>query len=1045
MKSYNLHLIRYFFLLSSLFCLGFSYKLSAQATNNVWLFGTNAGLDFTTSPPTPITSPLSSLEGTATVSDNNGDLLFYTNGVTIWDRNNTVMPNGNGLLGGSSSTQAALIIPLANYCNKYIVFTTQDHQQNGDIRYSIVDMCLNNGFGDVVAGQKNIFLTTDMTEKLTSVLHSNGSDIWVISHKLSSSQFYAWKVSPDGTVAPPVISSTGFNYAWNNMIGPLKASPDGTKLAACTTFNSYSCELLNFNKNSGSITYDRNLMNYGVSGGVYGLEFSPNSQLLYISSLWGTSTLSQFDLTTNALLQLSSISGNYHHGALQLGIDGRIYHARNLQSFVGVINNPNTVGVGCNYVDNGQPLLAGTQCNAGFPVFNPYALTITQPVIANLISDTLVNLCSGSQYNVNIPVDCNATVLWNTGSTSPILTISQPGTYSVTVTNACGQLFDTVVVQMDANSASMSLPADMFYCNFPVGGVDIVPDYQGTLTGTETYHWNNGSTNSTLHITTTGTYWLEFDNGCSVITDSIIVSSGSSPSINLPATLNVCEDNYPVSITPVVTNYTSFSWSDNEPALQRFINAPGVYTLTATNPCGSVSSSITVNTLYNPTVTLPNDIDTCVSPGNQVIINVTTSQSPVITWNTGQSTSAISVNTSGIYYVDAVNQCGTASDTLLITLNYFPELIGPATSTFCSGQSTQLTPQVNNATTIIWEDGSTIIPRIITEPGVYTLIAANQCGADTLSTTVEIQQLPDVQLVSVIDTCLNWAESMSISATGTFVDSFTWSSGSSGATETILNSGVYWVVGENFCGTDTAFVDVTIQYYPQLWMPAVLDTCFTEGGFYYTAQGSGGSYSWSSGATSATELFTQEGSYTCTLTNACGSTSSTIQVNKVADIEITIPSDSMLFCADALEQGSLGIEANYPYQLLNDQNQVIDGNIIETGWYTVLASNACGQLKDSIYIDLMEEMYLYLPNTFTPNKDETNELFDDAGYNYLIERIEIFNRWGEVIYSETGDFSGWDGNYHGLPSPDGIYQVQVIYNDCAGRRERFNGHVLLLR
>lgn len=1016
-----------------------------QQTNATWLFGTNAGLDFTTSPPTPITSPLTSLEGTATISDNNGDLLFYTNGMTIWDRNNAVMPNGSGILGGSSSTQPALIIPLANYCNKYIVFTSQDHTQSGQIRYSVVDLCLNGGFGDVVANQKNILLTSGMSEKLTSVMHSNGSDIWVISHKLSSSQFYAWKVSPDGTVAPPVISAAGFNYASNNMIGPLKASPDGTKLAACTTFNSYSCELLNFNKNTGVVTFDRNLMNYGVVGGVYGLEFSPNGQLLYISSLWSTCKLYQFDLATNNLLELSSISGNYHHGALQAGIDGKIYHARNLQAFVGVINSPNTVGLGCNYVDNGQALFAGTQCNAGFPGFNPFSLSGTQAVVSNLISDTLVTICSGGQYSVNIPVDCNATVLWNTGSQLPNQTFTQTGTYSVIVTNPCGQLFDTVVVQMDNNSASMSLPADLFYCNFPAAGVTIVPEFQGTLNGGETYHWSDGSSNSTIHVTNPGTYWLEFDNGCFVDTDTIVIYSGSLPFVDMPLTMDICVNDYPGTLIPNVTNYTSFSWSDGETSLQRSVNAPGVYTLTATNTCGSVSSSITVSTLDNPSVILPNDLDTCIYPGTNVTINAVSDQFSVLTWNTGEHTTGIQVNASGVYFVNAVNQCGVSSDTMSVTLHFYPEIIGPAAFTICEGQSADLTPQVNNAVTAIWEDGSSTIPRTITQEGIYILIATNQCGSDTLTTNVSVQQLPDVQLQSLIDTCLAIGGEITVSAMGTGVDLFTWSLGNNGATGIIANSGNYWVSGENSCGSDTAFLTVNIQYFPQLWLPAVLDTCFTEEGFYYTAQGSGGSYSWSSGSNTATEWFNQEGIYTCTLTNSCGSVSSSIEINKLADIEISVPFDSMLFCVDALGQATLGIEANYPYQLLNDQNQVVGGNIIETGWYTVLASNACGQLIDSVYIDLMEEMYLYLPNTFTPNKDETNELYDDAGYNYLIERVEIFNRWGEIIYSEIGDFSGWDGNYHGLPCPDGIYQVQVFYSDCAGRRERFNGHVLLLR
>lgn len=1026
--------------------LGLFFTVSyAQQTNATWLFGTNAGLDFSTNPPTAISSPLTSLEGTASISDNNGDLLFYTNGMTMWDRDYLIMPNGTGIQGGSSSTQAALIIPLANYCNKYYVFTSQDHTQAGDIRYSLVDMCLNSGFGDVVAAQKNIFLTTGMSEKLTSVLHGNGSDIWIISHKLSSAEFYAWKVTPDGTVSAPVISSVGFSYAWNNMIGPIKASPDGTKLAACTTFNSYSCELLNFNKNTGAITYDRNLMNYGVPGGVYGLEFSPNSQLLYISSLWGTSTLSQFDLATNSLTQLSSIPGNYHHGALQLGIDGKIYHARNLQSFVGVINNPNTVGVGCNYVDNGQALMAGTQCNAGFPVFNPYSLSGTQPVTANLISDTLVTLCPGGQYTTTVGMDCNATILWSNGSNSPTLTITQPGTYSVILTNPCGQLFDTVVVQMDNSGASMTLPADMNFCTFPAGGVTITPTIQGTPNGTETYTWNNGSQNTTLQANAPGTYWLEYGSSCGVVADTVVISVGVSPSITLPPSITVCEDDYPYTLIPVLADYNSFSWSDGVLTLQRQINGPGTYTLSADNLCGTTTASVTVATGFAPTVSLPVDIDTCLNAGNGVPIVASVTNATSLVWNTGGQTNSITATVSGTYVLDVTNQCGSDSDTIDLIINPFPEINGPNTVTYCFGQSTVVTPEVNNATDVVWEDGSTLVPHTIAQAGIYMFIATNQCGADTLVITAAEQPFPEVNSQSLIDTCMQFGGTVNLSATGSNVDTYSWNTGSNISTASASTSGEYWVSGENACGTDTAFVSVFINYFPQLSLPAILDTCFTEEGFYYTAQGSEGSYSWSSGSTTATEWIGVEGLYTCTLTNSCGSVSTSMQVNRVADIEIFIPSDSMLFCLDELAPATLGIEVNYPYQLLNDQHQPVVGNILETGWYTVSAINACGERTDSIYVDLMEEAYFYLPNTFTPNADETNELYDDKGYNYFIERTEIFNRWGELIYSESGDFSGWDGNYCGLPCPDGIYQVQIVYNDCAGRSEQFNGHVLLLR
>ena len=122
----------------------------SQYQNNNWFFGRNAAITFNTSPPSPIQSKLVSAEGTAAISDPMGNLLFYTNGLTVWDRNHDTMPNGTGLLGGNSSTQSALIVPLPFSFSKYFIFTTQDQFSNGGMSYSMVDMELNNGLGDIV-------------------------------------------------------------------------------------------------------------------------------------------------------------------------------------------------------------------------------------------------------------------------------------------------------------------------------------------------------------------------------------------------------------------------------------------------------------------------------------------------------------------------------------------------------------------------------------------------------------------------------------------------------------------------------------------------------------------------------------------------------------------------------------------------------------------------------------------------------------------------------------------------------------------------------
>jgi hypothetical protein len=141
-----------FFLLSC--CAAHVCAQNGGVANN-WFFGANAGVNFSTGTPVSITGPISTNEGVSVISDVNGNLLFSTDGITVYDRNNTPMPNGFGLLGDPSSTQSGVIVPNPASPNLFYIFTAAAEAGGGfgltydGIAYSIVDMTLNGGFGDV--------------------------------------------------------------------------------------------------------------------------------------------------------------------------------------------------------------------------------------------------------------------------------------------------------------------------------------------------------------------------------------------------------------------------------------------------------------------------------------------------------------------------------------------------------------------------------------------------------------------------------------------------------------------------------------------------------------------------------------------------------------------------------------------------------------------------------------------------------------------------------------------------------------------------------
>ena len=154
-----------------------------------WYFGNNAGLDFTSGAPITLTDgKLATHEGCSTISDQHGNLLFYSDGINVWDKAHHLMPNGTGLLGHESSTQSAIIIPKAGSKTQYYIFTVDEPDPeepvNNGLNYTLVDLTLHNGFGDVVTSEKNVHLITyesndpeeshlKCSEKITAVQHND--------------------------------------------------------------------------------------------------------------------------------------------------------------------------------------------------------------------------------------------------------------------------------------------------------------------------------------------------------------------------------------------------------------------------------------------------------------------------------------------------------------------------------------------------------------------------------------------------------------------------------------------------------------------------------------------------------------------------------------------------------------------------------------------------------------------------------------------------------------------------------------------------------
>ncbi len=350
----------------------------AQKQNNIWYFGEYAGVTFNSGVPIVLTNGVMfQNEGSAVMCDNNGNLLFFTDGVSVWNRNLVKMPNGTGLRGNSSTTQSALIVPQPGNCNIYYIFTAPAEDTIIPLCYNIVDLTLDGGLGDI--SLKNIPLYTPVTERLTGTLQSNGEDYWVVSMSYGSNGFLAFSVTSTGVNTTPLISYSGplinaANGGISDVLGYMKISPDGSKLCYANSgyIGSYS-QLFDFNNTTGVVSNNIQL----VDSMGYGVEFSPDNSKVYIET-GEPYIITQYDLSdiSSAAIQHSATqivnkfynpdsTKVYYGGALELGPDNKIYSDRLQENILSVIDQPNLAGAACNFSDTG--IILSDKCQDGLP------------------------------------------------------------------------------------------------------------------------------------------------------------------------------------------------------------------------------------------------------------------------------------------------------------------------------------------------------------------------------------------------------------------------------------------------------------------------------------------------------------------------------------------------------------------------------------------------------------------------------------------------------------------------------------------------------
>ncbi|MDD2965319.1 MAG: PKD domain-containing protein [Bacteroidales bacterium] len=491
--------------------------LRSQNQANNWYFGNYAGVCFNSGSPVALSgSEMLTQEGCCTISDFYGNLLFYSDGVTVWNRNHEVMLNGTGLLGHYSSTQSSVAIPQPGSSRFYYLFTVPHcFTLTGGLCYSKIDMQLDGGLGGVIASEKNILLQTLVTEKLTAVKHANGTDFWVITHERNNAEFDAFRVSAAGINPIPVTSTAGTDHTGtNSWLGYLKASPDGLFLA-CAVFDPvFFVEIFHFDAATGGIAHfikvTENILR------PYGVEFSPNSELVYMGN-YTNGLVFQLNLMagdSSAIIasstEVASLGTNL--GALQLGPDEKIYAVTQASYYLHQIPFPDLPGAN-GFVLNAVHL-GGNISNLGLPTFIQSYL-LPQPF-------TFQNTCYGDTTAffadlTTVPDSLTwsfgdpASVPFDTsGMINTAHVFTDTGIYTVSLTVWSGGFSTTSTNDIQIHPVPQPfLGNDTTLC----GGNALILNAGEGYTA---YLWNDGTTGKNLIVTANGTYTVTVTdgNGC---------------------------------------------------------------------------------------------------------------------------------------------------------------------------------------------------------------------------------------------------------------------------------------------------------------------------------------------------------------------------------------------------------------------------------------------------------------------------------------------------------------------------------------------------
>jgi gliding motility-associated-like protein len=1083
-------------------------EIYAQREANIWHFGNGNSLDFNSGAAVQTTgSSMSSFEGCTAFSDAYGNLLFYSNGGGrvpaagqdpghIWNKNNGVMYDMQGLEGGGfSAAQSSVIVPAPGEPNVYYLFTVDEiehyvdatpailaAQPNGrGFRYFKIDMELNGGLGEVTVA--DVQLNTYSLEGLCAIRHANETDYWILINQ-DTTGIGVYKVTSAGVSLANVFPC--------NTSGIIKASPsNGIPNAPCCNRVYCAAGLFEFDLNTGILSNPTPL-----GGAVISAEFSHNSNYLYTSEinpvnssigLYRYDILGAFQSAQPLVSTRVLISDGLQADYMQLAPDGKIYFTQNSSSTsLGTIDCPNSSApsVSLNVFSYGTGFENQFFSLPNFPSWIFYNFFEDYLEFG---ADTLF-ICPGD----SIVLDAGPGTFWSWGgdcysgppSTWPTnstraFTVTQPGTYSATVTGFCPSpgasdqitflpcptssqcetylTQDTLQVcfedtaQLQINNGLL-LPTTQIKW---LGGngtflpSDTVPEPEYIPTAAEL---SQGFVNLTLQVTNNATGSSEtgkliaYDHVSNDLIFEISTIDGSIDSI---------QDN-------VGNDWVGMGYETS---------TSNLYGLSAFSPFTSVNIQTGASTnisffaedfyaaeydnVHGKLYAVGNIPSGNGDPVNQFLCTINTSTGAV------NVIGNLNLFTIGNFYYgldDGIN--GLAYNPILdvfygVSYNgkLFSINVNNGVATFVGNTTPDLRGLAYNFNTDeLWGiNSSATLYKIDKNTGnQLSSVACQQTFSFVTSLTYAPDSVPPPIICS--ETLqLQFRPQVTSSVSVVSCSSYNWNG------STYSSTGTYSKLFPNgsVTGCDsTAILNLNIASPPSVTAASIPGICgLPNATATATATGGSGGYvfSWSNGATGNSVTGLEPGNYLVIATDQNGCTDSAqVSVFSTSASGVSlVANDTLLEFGDSVTLEVLGANTYLwaPPEGLSCTNcpSVIASPLASTIYQvTGVDSSGCGYLlnvKIEVEIDVNE---IFVPDAFSPNSDGINDKVFVRG-SIREFSFSVFNRWGEQVFRTQNQSQGWDGSYRGKELDTGVFVYYLTGTDAAGKSFNKKGNITLVK